>query len=198
MLQNRLYFLAAVLASHHPRVRARQITTAIERLPGAELCRRYFRATLLPHPPSAGPALACWPGPSGQPAASPMAECRGVLEAICRHRCAWPFLEEASRLCPEYLRQVPRPMDLGPAMARLKAGAYVNPQQLRREVSRVWRNCVAYCGEDDAAAAMARELAAAFDSLYADRVYHPSLRACRAVVRNRAALVGEAVEVRIL
>ena len=73
-----------------------------------------------------------------------MAECRGLLEAVCRHRCAWPFLEEASRLCPGYQRRVPRPIDLGTAMARLKAGAYLNPQQLRREISHVWRNCLAY------------------------------------------------------
>lgn len=167
----------------------------IERLPGAELCHRYHSASLLPLPGPTGPPILTWPGFSGQPAASPMAECRGLLEAICRHRCAWPFLEEASRLCPDYQRLAPRPIDLGTAMARLKAGAYINPQQLRREISRVWCNCLAYCGPDDAAVVMARELAAAFDTLYADRVYHPALRACRAVVHNRAELVGEPIEV---
>ena len=96
-----------------------------------------------------------------------MAECRGVLEALCRHRCAWPFLEEASRLCPGYLRRIPRPMDLGTALARLRGGAYVNPLQLRREVARVWRNCAAFCGAGDPAVVMARELAASFDALYA-------------------------------
>ena len=90
-----------------------------------------------------------------------------MLEALCRHRCAWPFLEEASRLCPGYLRRIPRPMDLGTALARLRGGAYVNPLQLRREVARVWRNCAAFCGAGDPAVVMARELAASFDALYA-------------------------------
>jgi hypothetical protein len=72
------------------------------------------------------------------------ARCRSLLEALCRHRCAWPFVEEEARLCPAYLACVPRPTDLGTALARLRAGAYANPQA-RENALREGKNVCAGC-----------------------------------------------------
>mmetsp|Transcript_89860 Transcript_89860/g.240098 ORF Transcript_89860/g.240098 Transcript_89860/m.240098 type:complete len:177 (+) Transcript_89860:282-812(+) len=128
-----------------------------------------------------GPELAC---------PSPMEECMALLEAITRHPCAWPFLQDPARVLH---RHAPKDMNLSAVVSRARTGAYVNPQQLRRDLTHVWRSCLDFNGPDDEATEMVRELAEAFDIVFADRIYGPVRRSCCSALKRRADLVGEAV-----
>ncbi|CAD7700114.1 unnamed protein product [Ostreobium quekettii] len=82
------------------------------------------------------------------------AQCVTILNALKKHRYAWPFLEAVDPVAlniPDYLDVVKRPMDLGEVSRRVahepEKGIYRQygcPAEFRDDVRQIWSNCRAY------------------------------------------------------
>ena len=82
------------------------------------------------------------------------AQCTTILNALKKHRYAWPFLEPVDTVAlniPDYHDVVKQPMDLGTVSKKVAhepekgiGRQYRTPVEFRDDVRLVWSNCRAY------------------------------------------------------
>jgi len=74
---------------------------------------------------------------------------KDILHQLHDHKMAWPFRNPVdTKMVPNYLEVVDKPMDLSTVQRRLNAGKYQGLSQFHSDVSLIFNNCRQYNGPD--------------------------------------------------
>ena len=78
-----------------------------------------------------------------------------------------------AREAPGYFDKIKEPMDLGTIFSNLQDCTYLNAHQVRKDVTLVWKNCLAYNGRESEITHIAEELARYFDERFDEDISVP-------------------------
>lgn len=92
-----------------------------------------------------------------------------VLEQVCGHEYAGPFLEPVDPVAlgiPTYPKIIKKPMDLSTIRKKLTEGRYVKPTEMNADVKLMFSNCYRFNGKTAPISEAAKVLESYYDSLY--------------------------------
>ena len=101
-----------------------------------------------------------------------LGEARKVLAQVMRHKTAKLLfnvpVDPVALGLPDYAKLIKRPMDLGTVARKLDSGQYLSPEQVKKDVALVWKNCITYnkAPADEPTREACREVQELFDSLW--------------------------------
>lgn len=96
-----------------------------------------------------------------------IAECKKILDVLCRHSAAGPFLQPVDPLIVDYYRVIKHPIDLGTIKDKLNE--YNLEQEFHNDLLQMFGNCFIYNTKDSPIYKMGKQLESRYQKLTAKK-----------------------------